>query len=281
LAQGFKHLVWALLDLGGANPKMTCAHGAAAAVAEACVGARVMLSTTVVGSVTAPQGQRVLVAEPCYTAATPVPGPGHMRSVDGVAAGPCLPDGGPARAVHMISGSLASTRPVLQLPQEFQLGHARLRSSSTDMAAQGGLAARRGFRPPPGLSAVADKESEDSRADSDGCSTTDTSRIPSPTGGDGSAGSRLAASCPGSPGGRLAPEAGGVPVLRLESALPPRGPLSSPEVPSEGSRWHHLGTCKPCAFVFKGGCSNGVACSFCHLCPPGEKKMRKQARKAV
>lgn len=60
---------------------------------------------------------------------------------------------------------------------------------------------------------------------------------------------------------------------------------SSLELPTKGSALHRAGTCKPCAFVFKGGCQSGVDCKFCHLCQPGEKKRRKkdwkEARKTV
>mmetsp|Transcript_18699 Transcript_18699/g.51317 ORF Transcript_18699/g.51317 Transcript_18699/m.51317 type:complete len:266 (+) Transcript_18699:81-878(+) len=59
------------------------------------------------------------------------------------------------------------------------------------------------------------------------------------------------------------------------------GVLGSPEVPTVGSQGHIFGNCKPCAFVYKGGCASGVECKFCHLCPPGEKKQRKKERKAV
>lgn len=55
--------------------------------------------------------------------------------------------------------------------------------------------------------------------------------------------------------------------------------VGSRQAPTEGSKNHHLGQCKPCAFVFKGGCTNGVSCKFCHLCPPEEKKMRKKTWK--
>lgn len=48
--------------------------------------------------------------------------------------------------------------------------------------------------------------------------------------------------------------------------------------PTVGSQAHHLGECKPCAFVFKEGCANGVACKFCHLCDPNAKKRRKRER---
>lgn len=57
--------------------------------------------------------------------------------------------------------------------------------------------------------------------------------------------------------------------------------LGSAECPSEGSRHHHLGGCKPCAFVFKGGCQAGPTCQFCHLCGPGEKKRRIRESKAT
>jgi len=56
---------------------------------------------------------------------------------------------------------------------------------------------------------------------------------------------------------------------------------------SVGSEKHFLGTCKPCAFLWKdeNGCGNGASCTFCHMCPPGEKKRRKKdklvMRKAV
>lgn len=50
--------------------------------------------------------------------------------------------------------------------------------------------------------------------------------------------------------------------------------------PTMGSSRHALGTCKPCAFVFKDGCNNGVECQFCHLCCEGEKRRRKREAKA-
>jgi len=48
--------------------------------------------------------------------------------------------------------------------------------------------------------------------------------------------------------------------------------------PTVGSQGHALGLCKPCAFVFKGGCQTGVMCKFCHLCDPDAKKRRKKER---
>mmetsp|Transcript_37 Transcript_37/g.133 ORF Transcript_37/g.133 Transcript_37/m.133 type:complete len:255 (+) Transcript_37:2-766(+) len=64
---------------------------------------------------------------------------------------------------------------------------------------------------------------------------------------------------------------------------------------SIGSLKHDSGECKPCAFfhrvksvpVQKGnkigkveGCLSGAECTFCHLCPPHEKKIRMKAAKA-
>jgi len=51
---------------------------------------------------------------------------------------------------------------------------------------------------------------------------------------------------------------------------------------SLGSAEHSLGTCKPCAFLWKdaNGCSNGTNCNFCHMCPPGEVKRRKKEKLA-
>lgn len=57
--------------------------------------------------------------------------------------------------------------------------------------------------------------------------------------------------------------------------------LGSSELPTTGSRNHHLGVCKPCAFIWKeSGCNNGVECPFCHLCDSGEKKRRAKEKKA-
>eukprot|EP00746_Dinoflagellata_sp_MGD_P160893 gnl/MRDRNA2_/MRDRNA2_87844_c0_seq1.p1 gnl/MRDRNA2_/MRDRNA2_87844_c0~~gnl/MRDRNA2_/MRDRNA2_87844_c0_seq1.p1 ORF type:complete len:283 (+),score=67.34 gnl/MRDRNA2_/MRDRNA2_87844_c0_seq1:82-930(+) len=52
---------------------------------------------------------------------------------------------------------------------------------------------------------------------------------------------------------------------------------------SVGSAQHHLGTCKPCAFLWKdaNGCQNGASCIFCHMCPPGEVKQRKKQKLAM
>ncbi|CAE7643763.1 GekBS024P [Symbiodinium pilosum] len=51
------------------------------------------------------------------------------------------------------------------------------------------------------------------------------------------------------------------------------------DLPSLGSVLHAKGCCSPCAWVWKPqGCHNGSNCGRCHLCPPGEVKLRKKAK---
>eukprot|EP00929_Paragymnodinium_shiwhaense_P061179 TRINITY_DN30557_c0_g1_i1.p1 TRINITY_DN30557_c0_g1~~TRINITY_DN30557_c0_g1_i1.p1 ORF type:complete len:281 (+),score=38.45 TRINITY_DN30557_c0_g1_i1:75-917(+) len=58
---------------------------------------------------------------------------------------------------------------------------------------------------------------------------------------------------------------------------PSRSPAAA--CPSAGSRLHHLGKCKPCAWFFKPqGCQNGAECRHCHSCPKGEIRRRKKER---
>ncbi|CAE7793894.1 GekBS024P [Symbiodinium sp. CCMP2592] len=48
-------------------------------------------------------------------------------------------------------------------------------------------------------------------------------------------------------------------------------------LPSVGSREHALGTCRPCAWLWKpGGCRNAVNCTHCHLCTPDDAKKRRR-----
>merc|ERR1712226_718270 len=54
--------------------------------------------------------------------------------------------------------------------------------------------------------------------------------------------------------------------------------LGSPGLPTRGSAMHHFGDCKPCAYAFHKGCSNGVDCQFC---PPGELKRRQKAKRST
>jgi len=80
------------------------------------------------------------------------------------------------------------------------------------------------------------------------------------------------------------------PVLEDSWQLPPpparspagaAAPLGLAESLSAGSAGHFAGLCKPCAFWHNKGCGNGAQCSFCHLCPPGEKQRRKNTRKQL
>lgn len=51
---------------------------------------------------------------------------------------------------------------------------------------------------------------------------------------------------------------------------------------SEGSVAHAHGQCKPCAFFWKDvGCKSGIACQFCHVCEPDERKRRNREKRAV
>lgn len=51
-------------------------------------------------------------------------------------------------------------------------------------------------------------------------------------------------------------------------------------LPSIGSALHGEGMCMPCAWFWKQqGCANSVNCRYCHLCPQGELKARKQSKK--
>ena len=71
-----------------------------------------------------------------------------------------------------------------------------------------------------------------------------------------------------------------------EASVQPHGGVShvsasvltseSRQLVSAGSTRHQRGQCKPCAFVHKGKCADGISCNFCHLCKPGEKKRRQR-----
>jgi len=50
-------------------------------------------------------------------------------------------------------------------------------------------------------------------------------------------------------------------------------------LPSMGSAGHDKRECKPCAFMHTKGCSSGLDCQFCHLCPPGEKQRRQKDKR--
>lgn len=63
-------------------------------------------------------------------------------------------------------------------------------------------------------------------------------------------------------------------------AVPNTGYRAPAKCPSVGSAQHHLGRCKPCAFVHTKGCENGRNCVFCHLCNQHERHRRKKVIKA-
>lgn len=55
---------------------------------------------------------------------------------------------------------------------------------------------------------------------------------------------------------------------------------SSASALSKGSMDHAKGVCEPCAWFWKPqGCANAEICNRCHLCPEGEVKARKKAKK--
>jgi len=72
----------------------------------------------------------------------------------------------------------------------------------------------------------------------------------------------------------------GPPVLGLSNS-PPWPQLGSPALPTVGSASHQQGFCWPCPFYHTTGCANGVDCTFCHLCKPGEKNRRRKERLAT
>eukprot|EP00444_Apocalathium_aciculiferum_P024115 CAMPEP_0183422814 /NCGR_PEP_ID=MMETSP0370-20130417/28046_1 /TAXON_ID=268820 /ORGANISM="Peridinium aciculiferum, Strain PAER-2" /LENGTH=460 /DNA_ID=CAMNT_0025606929 /DNA_START=81 /DNA_END=1463 /DNA_ORIENTATION=- len=73
---------------------------------------------------------------------------------------------------------------------------------------------------------------------------------------------------------------GQVRPLKLEDALAaPK--LGTPCLPTVGSAFHVLGTCKPCAFALTDRCQSGIDCKFCHLCAPGEKGRRQKERRQL
>ena len=52
--------------------------------------------------------------------------------------------------------------------------------------------------------------------------------------------------------------------------------------PSEGSKLHGSGYCRPCAWFWKPkGCENGSECRHCHLCPQEEIKNRRKAKQMM
>lgn len=69
-------------------------------------------------------------------------------------------------------------------------------------------------------------------------------------------------------------------AIKLSDALP-EAELGAQQLPTVGSLGHYSGTCKPCAFFYTKGCEGGTQCSFCHLCPPDEKRRRQKEKQAA
>lgn len=62
----------------------------------------------------------------------------------------------------------------------------------------------------------------------------------------------------------------------------PPGLAPPPGAPSHGSTLHALGRCRPCNWFWKpSGCHFATECSCCHLCPAGEHKLRRRAKRAL
>jgi len=64
------------------------------------------------------------------------------------------------------------------------------------------------------------------------------------------------------------------------SEFPPG--FNEQDCPSEGSKIHGTGNCRPCAWFWKGsGCQNGKECKHCHLCDAGEIQRRRKMKQAL
>lgn len=61
------------------------------------------------------------------------------------------------------------------------------------------------------------------------------------------------------------------------AAVKPRLPTTTL---AADAQHHSSGNCRPCAFFHRKGCSNGLECTFCHICGPGEKKRRQKDKLA-
>jgi len=72
----------------------------------------------------------------------------------------------------------------------------------------------------------------------------------------------------------------GSPHRAEEDEAPPAPPRAVRGEWSIGASGHAMQQCTPCAFLdSRKGCLRGSACTYCHLCEPGEKKRRVKAQK--
>lgn len=68
--------------------------------------------------------------------------------------------------------------------------------------------------------------------------------------------------------------------LDEQAQLQPLGDESKAPQASRGSALHSVGDCSPCVWCWKPqGCRRGADCCYCHLCPEGELKARKRAKR--
>lgn len=82
------------------------------------------------------------------------------------------------------------------------------------------------------------------------------------------------------PVSEVQPEPQGVPAAQQTPVA--QGVLGGPGELNIGSRPHITGECEPCAWFWRpGGCSHGMECRRCHLCPEGEVKRRKKMKLAM
>lgn len=122
----------------------------------------------------------------------------------------------------------------------------------------------------------------------DGCATASTTGCVSvsPTAAtDGAASQELAPARASAP--QLPTQLQGAPpeqpqVQPQADAAEPAAPAEQQENINFGSRLHMTGECEPCAWFWRPtGCSHGIECRRCHLCPEGEVKARKKKKLAL
>jgi len=77
--------------------------------------------------------------------------------------------------------------------------------------------------------------------------------------------------------GTYTAQASGVVNLNLSSIF--ESELCANDGETAALRHHGVGECKPCMFFHKDGCRQGDECSFCHFCPPEERKKKMRWQK--
>lgn len=270
-------------------------------VAAADLGSDLLLSTDVLGGLRDPCGRSVRAAPRFATgssteassgraAATYTPGETLRRSAFLAPLARLVPAQGESQPKED-----GAAMKVSKAVQTVPAGAAEPAVPARPAAAAAFVAATAATESPP---EVCVEDPDDDDAESTAASTADTeARLPDTPGSIAGSSSAPAAALTGSagPAAYSAGIGGSAMPVGLQPQAPttqkagasgtavraPPGLLGSPDMPTLGSAEHHLGKCKPCAFVFKDGCLNGTSCKFCHLCAPGEKKRRKKARREI